>query len=182
MMMSMAKLLKGQLANEFEAEDIEGKAISLKKYRGRKVMVSFFRYVACPLCNLRMHELITHYKKLHKKGLHIIALFQSPKEKILKYVGKQKLPFPIVPDPEKEIYKLYGVEESLFKSLKTIGKIEKFKEAKNLGFKGGESDGSKITVPADFLIDEKGIIKKVYYGRDISDHLPIEEIEEFLGD
>jgi len=178
----MVKLIKGQLAKEFEARDIGGRAISLKKYRGRKVMVSFFRYSACPLCNLRIHELITNYKKLHKKGLYIIAFFQSPKEKILKYVGKQNPPFPIVPDPEKEIYKLYGVEESLLKSLKAIRKTEKFKEAKNLGFKGGESDGSKTTVPADFLIDEKGIIKKAYYGRDISDHLPIEEIEEFLGD
>ena len=33
---------------------------------------------------------------------------------------------------------------------------------------------------ADFLIDKSQIIKKAYYGKDISDHLPVNEIEEFL--
>ena len=34
-------------------------------------------------------------------------------------------------------------------------------------------------VPVDILINEKGIIEKVYYGKNTTDHLSFEEIRDF---
>lgn len=36
-------------------------------------------------------------------------------------------------------------------------------------------------MPADFLIDEHGYIVETYYGSDASDHIPFENIYEFLN-
>jgi peroxiredoxin len=170
----------GEVAPDFALRNIDGKLVSLKEYRGKKLLVSFYRYAACPLCNLRIYELITKHDELQKKGLYMIAFFQSPRESILEYVGKQKPPFPIITDPSREIYKLYGVESSLAKALRAVFRMKKFRQAATLGFKGGNREGDKKIVPADFLINEKGVIHMAYYGKDISDHLPLHEIEKFL--
>ena len=39
--------------------------------------------------------------------------------------------------------------------------------------------GSMTTMPADFLIDEQGIIRVAHYGADEGDHLPFEEVLAF---
>lgn len=36
-------------------------------------------------------------------------------------------------------------------------------------------------VPADFLLDEKGNVVDLWYGRDTSDHIPIERIYDFVN-
>jgi thioredoxin-dependent peroxiredoxin len=179
--MTNMKLRKGEQVPEFDVKDVYGNLVSSKGFKGRKVLISFYRYASCPLCNLRVHELITEFNDLERKGLNLIALFQSPKNSILSYVGKQKPPFPIIPDPERNIYKLFGVEEnSKIKFFKGIGKIGKFRKASGLGFKGGTREGAMYLVPADFLIDEEGIIQEAYYGKDISDHISLDSIRDFL--
>jgi hypothetical protein len=35
-------------------------------------------------------------------------------------------------------------------------------------------------VPADFLINEKGHIEDCWYGRDTSDHMPLERVQTFI--
>ena len=99
---------------------------------------------------------------------------------MLQYVGKQKVPFPIIPDPKREIYKLYGVEKSWIKYV-LGGMTGKMRKARNLGFKIGKMEGQLNLVPADFLI-ENLTIKRAYYGKNIGDHMPFEEIYNFLED
>ena len=175
------RLKKGEFAKDFNVIDIFGNKISLRDYSGKKLMLSFYRYASCPLCNLRVHQLIQYYPKFHEKGLEMLAFFQSPRESILKYVGKQDTPFPIIADPNREVYDLYRVESSLKGYLKGLKKTSAFSEARKLGFKGGKAEGKKTLIPADFLIGPDLRIEVAYYGKDIGDHLPIEEIERFLG-
>lgn len=44
------------------------------------------------------------------------------------------------------------------------------------GFFNMNAIADKPLIPADFLIDQKGIIQRAYYGSDFGDHLPIEDI------
>jgi hypothetical protein len=44
----------------------------------------------------------------------------------------------------------------------------------------GPTDGTKTRLPGDFLIDEQGVLRDVFYGRDIAEHLPFERVEAFL--
>lgn len=39
--------------------------------------------------------------------------------------------------------------------------------------------GSLTTMPADFLVDENGVIRTAYYGKDEGDHLPFEQARAF---
>jgi hypothetical protein len=42
-------------------------------------------------------------------------------------------------------------------------------------------EGDKALIPADFLVGPDLIIEQAYYGNDIGDHLPLPEIDSFLG-
>ena len=41
----------GQAAKLFTTTDISGKVIELEAFRGRRTMLSFYRYASCPFCN-----------------------------------------------------------------------------------------------------------------------------------
>ncbi len=174
------RLIEGQKAKDLNTTDIFDNEITLENFKGKKILLSFYRYASCPLCNLRVSELIEQDNYFKEKGLEILAIFQSPKESILEYVGKQNVPFPIIADPEQRLYKLYGVEVSCLGLIRALFKPGKFKEALNKGFHTGTMEGPKSRIPADFIIDENKIILKAYYGKDIGDHMPIEMIKDLL--
>ncbi|MCG3225385.1 MAG: AhpC/TSA family protein [Candidatus Heimdallarchaeota archaeon] len=172
------RLKDGDEAKNFSLKDISGKQILLSDFKDKKLMLSFYRYASCPLCNLRVQQLIQIHDELKSKGLFLVAFFQSPKESISKYVGKQNAPFPVISDPERKIYKLYGVEHSWIGYLRGGVSLSMLR-ALWKGFMIGKMEGKKNLLPADFLIDNLKV-KKAYYGKTISDHLPIDKIKEFL--
>jgi thioredoxin-dependent peroxiredoxin len=173
------RIKSGEAAKPFHVEDIHGQSQSLQNYAGKKLLLAFFRHAACPLCNLRVHQLIQAYPTLQSNGVDILAFFESPKDKILQYVGTQNVPFPIVADPEREIYKLYGVESSIVGMMKGLLRISDFSEAatKKLMFFDPHNDIALI--PADFLINPDLRIHTAYYGRDIGDRLNLSVIHAF---
>jgi len=172
----MKKIKELDKAPEFTLKDINDKEIDLKTYKGKFVLLSFYRYASCPLCNLRVHESIKMNKS--KDDLNFIAVFQSPKEKISHYVGKQKLTFPLIANPEKTLYSLYGVEPSwlgffkawIFQWPRIIDSVIK------KGFLPGSMENGAHQLPADFLIGPKGEILIAYYGTDISEHVSFEAV------
>ncbi len=174
------RLKKGDNAPIFKVSDIFGNVIDLEAYRGKKILLSFYRYASCPFCNFRIHNLVEEHSKLREKGLYIIAFFQSPKKNLVKYMDKQNTPFPIIPDPFKTEYKKYGVEKSFWGFLKSGLRVKDFCKALNKGFLPAKPDGDYTTVPADFLINPDLTINTAYYGKDIGDHIPIDEIFNFL--
>ncbi len=175
------KLSERNDAIDFSIEDINGKLVSLRDFRGKKLMLSFYRYSECIYCNLRIHELMKRYDDFNKKGLEKVAFFQSSKTQIEKHTGKLNPPFSIVSDTQRKVYKMYQVEEnSLSGYIKGYFQIPRALKAISLGFIPQTGEGSKTLIPADFLISEDGKIAKAFYGRDISDHIPFEEIDKFL--
>jgi peroxiredoxin len=70
------KIQANQLARPFTSSDIFGEPISLADYEDKKLLLSFYRYASCPLCNLRIHDLIERYDDLKARGLHTLAIFQ----------------------------------------------------------------------------------------------------------
>lgn len=174
--MKMNKIEKNTLAIEFNSVDYLGKNLNLNNYKGKKVLLSFFRGAACPFCNLRVNQLINRFSEFEKQGIQIIIFFAASKEEISEYAGQQKTPFPIVPDPNLEIYKKYRVEESSFGMIRAMINPFKMMRVMFSGFFNMKSIKDKPIVPADFLINENHIIHRVYYGKDFGDHIAIPEI------
>jgi peroxiredoxin len=173
----LSKLYSGQQVPTFEKIDFLGKSQSIDKYRGKKVLISFFRYASCPLCNLQVQKLIKEYESWKNMNFEILAIFESTPDSIREYVGKQDAPFPIIPDPELTLYKLFKLESNW---LKFIPSAFRFLIAVAHGFRPGRTEGDRSIVPANFLIDENGIIKKAHYGKHIGDHLSMKQINQFI--
>src|SRR5215212_3426158 len=175
----------GTPAPVFHAVDLFGNSVDLDAYRGTPLLLSFFRNAACALCNLRVHQLIERYADLQRAGLAIVAIFESPAESMRQYVGKQDAPFPIIADPQAQLYTLYGVESSEAKIAATMGMSatqQVIGAAAAQGFQLTEEAGSNfLRMPADFFIGADGVVLEAHYADYVWDHLPFARIEELLG-
>lgn len=156
-----------------------GDAVSLSKYEGKFVLLVFLRYAGCPWCNLTIHRLSLESKLLAKQGCDIIAFVQSSKDNIMSNVYDKhvvKPPFPIIADPNMDIYKRYGVQVSAMKSFqavaRSIAKIPHWVHAvKEHGFKQQKLDGNLFVVPAMFLVKSSPqTIVFAAYGSNFYDH------------
>jgi thioredoxin-dependent peroxiredoxin len=171
----------GQIAPHFAAKDIFGKDINLSDYAGYKIMVSFYRFSSCPFCNLRIQRILAQYHLFEEKGLRMISFWQSTRDSILEHVGKQNLPFPIISDPERHIYRMYHVEQSWLGALKVMKSPNLIAKALEHGFNPATADGDLNQLPADFLINPDQTIHQAFYGEHIGDHISFADIESFLA-
>ena len=178
------RLKTGDEAIPFSTETIEGKIISLKDFVGKPLLLMFYRYASCPMCNLRIRDFAQHYPRLHERGLEVVAFFHSPARNIHANAGKRHIPFHLVADPKFKVYQNYRIETSwsrFFLSMFLPSFYVDWIRAMQYGIWGGV-DWQMGKMPADFLIGPDGRIVKVHYGRDIGDHLPVAEVEAALND
>ena len=173
-----ARLSAGDEAPPLVTQDWQGRRFDLAKLQGQVVLLSFYRYASCPLCNLRIHQLTTEHDALAREGLRMIAVFQSPAERIARYVGKQVPPFPMIPDPEMDFYRRFGVETSWrgFAHSWTLDVGKLLNAVFRNRFMPGTIEGNVNRIPADFLIGADGRILDSYYGADIGDHMPLQRL------
>lgn len=172
-------------APQFSLIDIFDRQIDLSEYRGKSILIAFFRHAGCPFCNTRVHALMGKYEELKQKGLEMIFFFESEKALLLKsHFHKTISPIPLISDPEKIWYDSYGVESSAAKSAK--GHITGFFQSviaakkRNLPVHWMAGNESIKTIPAEFLIDRNGIVRKMYYSKGLRDRMPMETILEFV--
>ncbi|MBM9579314.1 redoxin domain-containing protein [Leptospira sp. 201903070] len=177
------RLKTGDSAKEFTVKDYLGKTIQLADLKGKYTLLAFFRNAECALCNLRVHQLLNVYPELQKKGLGILAVFESSEENIKNSVGKKEIPFSLIPDPSNRLYKLYDVERSWLGVISTIltGKKE-IKEAEELGFEMKRVPGMKMDrMPAEFLIGPDLRIEIAKFSKKVTDHISLEDLKAYLN-
>ena len=136
----MTHLTEGEKAPDFKAQDQNGNLVSLKDFKGKKVVLYFYPEDDTPTCTVEACNLRDNYKILEKEGLVILGVSPDDEKKHKKFEQKYHLPFTLLADPEKKIVDKYGVwgEKNLY---------------------GRKYMGLHRTT---FLIDEKGIIKKIF--------------------
>lgn len=173
------RLIPGTPAPDFRVRDFRGEPHHLASLRGRRVWLAFFRYASCPLCNLRVRDMIRRWDTWRGQ-VELLAIFQSPNASIAEYVGRQEPPFPLIGDPDEELYRAYHLESSLAGFLAPRGAAVLAKAAA-AGFVPGRMEGTKTRHPADFFVDEEGILVRAFYGADIADHVPFEAVDRWLA-
>ena len=180
------KLTPQAKAPLFAKSDVFGRQINLADYKGKKVLLGFFRHAGCPFCNMRVHTLTKVHEELKQKGLEMIFFFESPEKIIQRSTFHQEVsPIPIISDPEKEIYNAYGIEESGWKSAvgHMTGFVQSFINAKRNGLPvhpmaAGESIS---TIPAEFLLDENLNVKELHYSQKLTDRMSVNKIKAFAS-
>jgi peroxiredoxin len=168
----------------FSTVDVNGHPVSLEQFRGHPLLLMFFRYASCPMCNLRLHDFAKEYPRLQARGLSAVAFFHSSAQAIKRNAGRRNYSFPLVPDPNEEIYRAFGVETSwagLFKSMVLPSFYRDWIRSIRHGF-WGRADIQMAKMPADFLVGPDGRLLLVHYGRDIGDHLSVGDIERTLAE
>ena len=173
------KINKGDTLEEISLPKPDGSIFNLSETKGKKVLLTFYRIAGCSFCNLRLNELNKRFSEFGNNFTHV-GIFHSPVDNLKSYMDKHgELPFTVLADENFEYFKKYEVEQSIWKFLigSTVG-FFKILRATAKGYFPMEINGMTI-VPVDILINEKGIIEKVYYGKNTTDHLSFEEIRDF---
>jgi thioredoxin-dependent peroxiredoxin len=173
-------------APAFTSLDIFDRTIDLKSYKGKKLFIGFFRHAGCPFCNLRVHNLMKIREELLSKNMEMIFFFESRKELILQSIFHREVsPVPLIADPEKKWYAIYGVENSFAKT--SMSHLTSFIQTaisakrKKLPIYAMASGESFSTIPAEFLLDENGIIRKIHYAKNLNDRIAIDVILDFAS-
>ena len=144
----MTRLQEGDKAPDFTALNESGNPVSLTDYTGKKVILYFYPKDMTPGCTAESCNLGENYSLLQEKGFEIIGVSPDSAQRHLKFIEKYNLPFTLLADEDRtvlEAYNVWGLKK----------------------FMGKEYDGVHRTT---FVIDEKGIIEKIFLKVKTKDH------------
>jgi peroxiredoxin len=138
--------------------------------------LQFRRFAGCPICNLHLQSFIQRHSELVANQIQEVVVFHSPKSAMREH--QLSAPFPFIADPDKKLYKTFGVEVSVMSVLNPKAWPAAVKGLLKQG-PGFPSRGeSALGLPADFLIDHTGKIIALKYGEHAFDQW---EVDDLLG-
>lgn len=135
----MTTLHTGIKAPAFTAKDQDGNTVSLKDFKGKKVVLYFYPQDNTPTCTNQACNFRDNFSLLKKQGIVVIGVSPDQEKSHKKFEQKFELPFTLLADPERKIIEAYGVWG--------------WKK-----FMGREFMGVHRTT---FLINEKGVIEHI---------------------
>ena len=161
------RLRTGDKIPDFWMRDINGNEVDSRKFK-KTTLVVFLRYAGCPFCSLAIYRLAHEHKLLKKNGCDVVAFVQSNSRNIEEFLLPQQPnvpPFPIIPDEDQDIYRLFGVRSSAVKATKYTAKNAShwIDAVMRKQFKQTSFDGAAFLVPAYFLVDKHGVIQLANY-------------------
>lgn len=145
-------LKAGDKAPDFSLIADSGEKISLKDYRGKKVILYFYPKDMTSGCTVEACDFRDNIKKIEKKNAVVIGVSPDGTKSHVKFKDKYELPFTLLSDESKTMLENYGVwqEKSMY---------------------GRRYMG---VVRTTFVINEKGEIEKLFEKVKVEGH--IEEI------
>ena len=144
----MAALKVGDKAPDFQVTDQDGIPVSLKDFKGHKLILYFYPKDDTPGCTAEACNLKDNFLALKKKGFNVLGVSADSEASHKKFIAKYVLPFALIPDKERTILKAYGA----WGMKKLYGK---------------EYEG---IIRTTYVIDEKGVIEKVFTKVDTKNH------------
>jgi peroxiredoxin Q/BCP len=145
-------LKAGDTAPEFTASSHQGAPLSLSSLRGKKVLLWFYPEADTPGCSLEGRGFRDHQEYYDDNGIEIVGVSFDPVDRNVAFAQKYDFKFPLLSDVDRKIALAYGA----------------CTEAK-------AQHAERIS----FLIDEHGIIARVYDRVDPRDH-PARVLAEIL--
>jgi peroxiredoxin Q/BCP len=136
----MITLKEGDKALPFEGKTQNGETFALKNLKGKKIVLYFYPEDDTPTCTIQACNLRDNFALLQKEGFEVIGISPDDEIKHKKFETKFNLPFTLIADTNHKIIDAYGVwgEKQLY---------------------GRKYVGLHRTT---FVIDEKGVIKKIF--------------------
>jgi peroxiredoxin len=139
------------------------------------VHLQFRRFAGCPICTLHMHELAQRHDEIESAGVTEVVVFHSAADALRRY--QADLPFAVVADPDRKLYKEFGVEASFRATLHPRAMLAAARGMRWSKASGAMGWGEKHTgKPADFLIGTDGTVLACKYGTHADDQWSVDEL------
>jgi len=141
----------------------------------RMTHLQFRRYAGCPICNLHLRSFAQRHGELEVAGIREVAVFHSSTDAMAPY--QQTLPFPLIADPQRRLYREFGVE----KSMRSIADPRAWPAVvrgwnRHLAPQSDTGEGGHTGLPGDFLIAPDGRIVARKYGTHANDHWSVDDV------
>ncbi len=130
----------GETAPDFTLMDQDGNPHTLSAYHGHKVVVYFYPKDDTPGCTKEACSIRDDFMKFEQKGIKVFGVSYDDTPSHKKFAEKYDIPFFLLSDLDKSVSKAFGASGLFFPSRKT------------------------------YLIDEKGVLVKVYENVDVTTH------------
>jgi peroxiredoxin Q/BCP len=135
------RLEVGDKAPAFSLPDADGKTVKLSDYKGRRVIVYFYPAASTPGCTKQACDFRDSLSELNGAGLDVVGISPDKPAKLAKFRDDQKLTFPLLSDPDREVLTAWGAYGEKTMYGKTV-----------LG-----------VIRSTFVVDEKGKIAEAQY-------------------
>jgi peroxiredoxin Q/BCP len=144
----------GDKAPEILGRDQNGKEIKLSDYAGRKLVLYFYPKDSTSGCTAEACSLRDNYAELRRQGYEVVGVSIQDEASHQKFIEKNQLPFSLIADTDKTLVQQMGVwgEKSMY-GRKYFG-----------------------TLRTTFIIDENGIIERVFQPKEIKTKVHAEQI------
>ena len=176
----MPQLVTGDTAPQFTLPAIDGSTFNMADMKGKRVILTFFRFSTCPLCNMRIRRIVQRWNEFSKDAV-MVAVFDAKVGDLQKRMKKHDAPFVVVADETYEQFNKNGVKKSFFKFMwGAMRSPLTLLQATLRGYVPLTLSISKLsTIPVDILIDEDGKVVEAHYCKDTADHLSLDRMIAF---
>ena len=143
------RLEVGAKAPSFSLLDADGKTVKLSDYKGRKVIVYFYPAASTPGCTKEACDFRDNLRELGDAGLDVVGISPDKPAKLAKFRDDQKLTFPLLSDPDRQVLTQWGAfgEKTMY---------------------GKKVEG---VIRSTFVVDEKGRIEVAQYNIRATGHV-----------
>ncbi|MCI7728843.1 MAG: peroxiredoxin [Bacteroidales bacterium] len=139
--------------------DQDGKEIKSSDYKGRKIILYSYPKANTSGCTAEACSLQAHKEELQKAGYEIIGVSKDKKELQKKFADANGLEFPLIADTDTNLLQQLGCwGEKVACGRKTIG-----------------------TLRTTYLVNEDGIIEKIFTPKEIKTKIHAEQILDFIS-
>jgi peroxiredoxin Q/BCP len=141
-------LQTGDMAPDFTARDQTGTEVKLSDFRGSRVVLYFYPKDDTPGCTKQACSLRDGFADLQRENITVLGVSMDDEKSHQKFISKYELPFTLLVDSDHQIADAYGsYGEKTFMGKNYMGVLRR-----------------------TFLIDEKGIIVKIFDKVKVDEH------------
>src|SRR6266702_3641370 len=159
-----------------------GELVTIPDPAGDFVHLQLRRFAGCPAGNLHLRSIVTRHDEIRAHGIREVVVFHSTAAELTTF--EAELPFPLIADPERELYRRLGVERRAGSLLSTralraaiAGQTAALARRSTMRALGPiKPTGGVLGLPADFLIAPDGRVAAVKYGEHAYDQWTVDEI------
>ena len=131
-----------------------GEEVTLAQFRGKKLIVYAYPKDNTSGCTAEACSLKEHYAELQEAGYAVVCVSKDSAASHQKFIEKHGLPFPLIADTDKTLLQALGAwgEKTMY---------------------GKKVEG---TLRTTYLVNEEGIVEKIFTPKDIKTKIHAEQI------